>query len=146
MKFEVISAEDLNKKKPTIAEGLADFEVVAASEKISNKGDPYISMQLKCVDKNGKEGTVFTMLMGTSAWSWKIRRFCECVGQAEMYETGNIDSFFCVGKTGQCNLKLDKPNNKGEIYMGVADYISVKDKKYEPKPVEHAMSNDDIPF
>ena len=152
MQFQPLSENEIdNLGVSRLEPGLADFEVVNASEKVSKTGNAMIELQLRVWDNKGKEGSIYDYLVSTDKAMWKIYLFCKSINAKEEYEKGNITPDFTIGKTGHCVLKLEK--SKDEQYkdrIKINEYLSTEDAlkmKEQVKSIQEDGSFDeDLPF
>lgn len=127
-----------------------DFEVVTAEDKISQKGNPMIALQLRVFDSGGRPFTVRAYLM--EAMAFQMRHFCYAVGLGEKYEAGELLAADCVGRAGRLTLKIEEQAG----YMpknAVKDYIVLEAGAVAPapnaaprQPMTTAPGNDEPPF
>lgn len=96
--------------------GQYDFEVIAATDKKSQKGNDMIELKLK-VYPNDDSGarTIFDYLLEQMAF--KLRHFAYAVGLGETYERGELTAAMCSGHSGKVALRIGQD----------------KEKKYPPK-------------
>jgi hypothetical protein len=143
-----------------VEDGIYDFQVVKATQKVSKSGNQMIELQLVIWDKDGKEHIVFDYLVSIVSMVYKIKHFCDTVGLDDEYKAGNFDVMQCEGKRGKAHIivQAGQPNPNGGMYAdknAVRDYVlddkgSVKvdlsgKKSPEPKD-ENSLVDDDIPF
>lgn len=124
-----------------------DFEVVEAVDKISQKGNPMIALQLRVFGPE-RAMTVRAYLM--EAMAFQMRHFCFAVGLGKEYEAGELAAANCIGRTGRLTLKIeDQPG-----YMpknAVKDYIvpAAGEAPASPsprQPMATPAGNDEPPF
>jgi len=126
-----------------IPPGHYQYEVIAAEEKVSEKGNQYIKMQLKVWDANGRERIVFDNIM--NAFPHKLRHFAETTGLIAKYEAGNISADDVLHKSGVVELMIRKDKTgKYADRNEVKDYV--KESKADLKPVIVDEFSDPIPF
>jgi hypothetical protein len=122
MRFEPKSADEIAMDS-LLPEGVYPFEVMQATDKISQAGNEMIELKLVVF---GDESTphVFDYLLEKLAY--KLRHFAETTGLLAAYEAGELTAEMCLNKEGYCKLAVEKkagydPRNT------VKDYV-VKDK------------------
>lgn len=104
--------------------GLYDFEVLTAIDTHSKANNEMIEMEVKVYDTEGK-GRVFKdwLVSGehplTAA---KVRHFASATGQLPQYEKGELKAFDCVGKTGRCQIAIEKGKDPYPDKNKIADY------------------------
>lgn len=123
-------------------EGIYNFKVKAAEDKISQAGNPMIKLTLMVWDNAGNERYVVDYLM--EKLMYKVKHFCDAVGLEKKYAAGAFEASDCINKTAQCKLRIEEsdgylPQNR------VQDYLKGEEKaKKEEEPV---FDNDaDLPF
>lgn len=127
-----------------LEEGPGSFEVIKSIKKISETGNSYIALTLKCWDKNGMQGLIFDNLSNSEHpfVQRKNRHFCYTVGLNKEYEEGAINAVMCDNKVGNLliGIQKDKKGDKPDKNC-VSDYIFIEknDKNYAP-------IDDQIPF
>lgn len=122
MKFTPKSEKEL-KEANLIEPGIYDFEVMTAINKKSKSGDDMIELRLKVWDKDGKERTIFDFL--TEKMLHKVKHFSDVAKLSDKYESGNLDAFDCIGKSGKAKIGIQK-DKTGEYpdKNTVKDYVS----------------------
>lgn len=145
MKVTPRTEEDL-KSINLIPEGIYNFEVLEATEKLSKSGNEMIELKLGIWDNNGTMRVIFDYLL--DAMEHKLRHFCVVTGLEDKYKSEEITSNDCIGKSGKAHLVIQKGKDKqdGTKYPdrnSVQDYVT-DDKKIEVKKDD--FINDDLPF
>jgi hypothetical protein len=145
MKFQPKSESEII-NAGLLEEGIYDFNVSYAEDKVSRAGKDMIELKLTVFDKEGKEKIIRDYLL--EAMSFKLRHFCEVTGLIEKYNKGEFTADDCLGKSGKVSIKIQKGdvNPNGGFYP---DKNSVKDYvKSELKQVENKdnFESDDVPF
>src|SRR6185503_3485511 len=80
--------------------GEYDFTVEAADETTSQKtGNPMVKLTLHVYNTEGHKRVVFDYMLDSAAW--KIKQFAASAGLLERYESGEIEAYEMVGKTGR---------------------------------------------
>lgn len=105
-----------------LPEGKYDFEVIAAEEKQSAKGNDMIVVTIAIYQNGNRKTNVFDYLLESMAF--KLRHFCQNTGLIEKYESGELTADDCIGKTGLCKIKIqkDKSGNYPDKNV-IADYL-----------------------
>lgn len=148
MKFKPKSAEQIKQEEKERKEaflwpvGEYSFEILEAEEGLSNAGNQQIKAKVKLFKDDGKSQTVYDYLQPEGAMAHKLRHLSEASGLLTEYETGEIEDYQLVGKTGICKVGINK-DKTGQYpdRNGIVDYL-VSPSKAAPKAVE----DDEIPF
>ena len=135
-----------------IAPGVYQFEVIAAKDKMSKKGNEMIEVQLKIWDINGHEHFVYDYLL--ESMSYKLKHFTDVTGLADKYAAGNLEASDCVGMCGNVELIIQsgqpKPDGSGNYpdKNAVKDYIAkgAASKTVKAPSVDEPFLDDDVPF
>ena len=130
-------------------EGEYDFEVAAAEETTSKKGNPMIKVTLVCFDADRKR-TITDYLLESMAF--KLKHFLYTIGMGAGYESGEFTADQMVGRAGKVILKHEQ--QEGFMPKNVVkDYISPTEADVaKPKPIGGGKSfvavagNDEPPF
>lgn len=149
MKYPVLSNEELVAQRGNLKPGQADFEVIAAKDDVSKKGNPMVKLTLSIWDSEGRQGQIFDYLV--SNVQWKIKGFFDSIGNPEAYESGEIDADVIVGACGKVQLVMQKDiSGKYGDQIKVRDYLKAGEIKESQKPTSDPASilggEDDIPF
>jgi len=127
-----------------LEEGQGSFEVIKSVKRVSEAGNSYIALTLKCWDKNGMQGLIFDNIMnGDHPFvQRKIRHFCYTVGLQKEYQEGKLNAFMCENKTGNLliGIQKDKKGDKPDKNC-VSDYIFIEKNTINENPID-----DSIPF
>jgi hypothetical protein len=126
-----------------LSDGVYDFTVVHAEEKISQSGNEYIFLKLGIWDDQGRERLIFTNL----ALIKLLKHFCDISGLQDKYQLGEVLALDCLHKMGKVEIGIEKgkPKLEGGMYPDkniVKDYI--KTTKLEIEPVK--FIDDSLPF
>lgn len=151
MKVTPRSEEELNAMN-LIDPGIYNFEIIEAKEGLSKKGHEMITLKLCVYDSNGREHIVFDYLL--DAMPHKMRHFADAMEIIDAYSFGNISASDCEGKSGKCEIIIQKGQMKPDGSGFYADKNSVKDYvksgvTANPKgrqPVTDDFLDDQIPF
>lgn len=123
-------------------DGVYDFEITAAEDRLSKAGNEMIALTIKVYDVSGASRTVFDYLLESVAY--KLRNAASACGVLHLYDGGSLDASDFEGRTGK--LKLGTQPAK-DIYAAkniVKDYVIEKPKgKVTSAPGD---LDDEIPF
>lgn len=107
-------------------EGIYNYQVIKAEEKVSHAGNEYISLTLKIWDEDKNDAMVFTNL----ALIKLLKHFCDVNHMQDKYNSGEVPASACQGKSGgkvMIGIEGEKPNPNGGMYKAkniVKDYIT----------------------
>jgi hypothetical protein len=101
--------------------GECEFEVKAATDETSSKGNDMIKLTLECYDADGNKAVVFDYLL--EAMAAKLRHFARAVGLYDEYDAGELSAADCIGRTGKCKIKHDKATAQDPAKNAIVDYI-----------------------
>lgn len=123
-------------------EGIYSFEIANAENKVSKSGNDMIQLKIKVYDNDGNFRFVDDYLLESMAY--KLRHAAVVCGLGDKYESGSLDAFDFVGKTGSLKLTVQK-DKKGEYpdKNVVKDYVIPKD---ESETVSKTLQDDEIPW
>lgn len=142
------------KQGDLIPPGIYPFEVIDASDEVSQKGSDMIKLKLKVFLDDGREKILFDYLL--EAMEFKMAHFFDAVGLWDKYEAGEVTADDCFGRSGEVKIYIQK--SKDAAYgdkAAVADYMLNDERtaaKTERKalPVKTAVTKDefedDLPF
>lgn len=102
--------------------GLYDFEVLKADERISKNGNDMIEVNLKLYDPEGRSFRLFDYLVSSEGMAYKVRHFASATGLLTQYEKGELRAVDCVGKTGRCQVTIQKAKDGYPAKNVVQDY------------------------
>jgi len=144
MKFDATTAQGVN---PEFAYGECRFQVEAAREKVSKKGQDMIELQLSVYDKNNVSASAFEYLLANAAW--KIKDFCESVQIP--FDIKNPDAelqaYMCEKKIGKCITAADEYN--GQPKVSVKKFLRAQAANTQQAAVQAQapmMDNAGLPF
>ena len=146
MNFKPLSEEELQISS-LMPEGVYDYQVIKAEDKISKAGNEYTSIQLLVWDNQGKTHTIFTNM----ALVFLLKHFCDVNNMQEQYQSGNISPNEFIDKAGGkviIGIEAEKPNPNGGMYKAkniVKDYIMAA-PEMKPLPEIKDDFDDQIPF
>lgn len=125
--------------------GSYDFEVVEATEKVSQKGNDMVELIVRLYDSEGKTRKIYDWLVSTDGGAYKIRHFAEATGMLAQYEKGTLLASDMVGRAGRCEVVISKDKtNQFPDKNSISDYLKPKDGA--PAKSAHAELDDEIPF
>jgi hypothetical protein len=141
MRFTPVSeAEAIN----LLPEGVYDFVVKVAEEKISKKGHPMIKVTLSIYDNKGVEKLITDYLM--EAMMFKLIHFCQTTGLYDKFQEGNLEATDLLGATGKVKIRIEEDETgMYDPKNAVRDYVK-PGKEPAPKQEEVAIVDDEIPF
>lgn len=115
--------EDELARESLLEAGAYPFEILDATDTVSKNGNDMIKLKLNIFGNNGEQVHVYDYLLEKLAF--KLRHFAETTSLLKDYESGQLDSFACVGKTGF--VKLDIEEQVGYSPRNVVkDYVAQK--------------------
>lgn len=124
--------------------GIYNFEVKAAENTTSKKGNPMVKLTVLTWDNAGREHVIFDYIM--TAYMKKLKHFCDATGLDSIYNTGKLDANHCVGKTGKFEIGVEKQEGY-QPRNTVLDYVkSEKESVPSKSNDEEEFLNDAIPF
>ncbi len=135
--------------------GEYDYTVDAAEDTTSSKtGAPMVKLTLHVYNAEGHKRIVFDYIVDSAAW--KLKQFAASCGLLDRYDSGEIEAYEMVGKTGRLKLKIESSEQYGDQNK-VAFYIAAKPAgtgytgRSAPAPVASGKSladdlSDEIPF
>lgn len=153
---EVLEQNNTNKQFHLLPEGIYDFYVKLAEEKISSTGNEMIKLTLAIHDENGFERNIFDYLVSTEKMVFKIKQFCEAIGIEDKYKSSSFTIDDIMSKNGKAKITIKKGSQKpdGSFYTdsnAVKFYIKTEkndsvmtDKKTDKKT--ESFIDDDLPF
>ena len=134
--------------------GEYDYTVEAAEDTTSKAGNEMIKLTLHVYNAEGHKRVLFDYLLDSAAW--KIKQFAASCGLLDRYDSGEIEAYEMVGKSGRLKLKIESSAEYGDQNK-VAFYIAAKPAgtgytgRSAPAPVARGKSladdlSDEIPF
>jgi hypothetical protein len=138
-------------KEGLLPEGIYDFEVAAAEEKVSKSGNDMFQLNLHVYGPDGEARTVRDWVL--PSFPKKYKHLHDALGLLDLYQTGETKEADLVGKSGKVIIVIGEPytdkNGMEQINNSVSDYVKRDDvsgapvtKKGLPKDVEE----DEVPF
>lgn len=115
-----------------------DFDVSDAVECRSKSGNDQIKVKLHISGRY-----IFDYLVATKKAAWKMHNFCEAVGLADNYQSGEIRAEDLIGRSGKLLLTIEKSTNPEypDPKNAVEDYLPAASEE-----ISLAKDDDDIPF
>ena len=133
--------------------GEYDYTVEAAEDTTSKAGNDMIKLTLHVYNTEGHKRVLFDYLLDSAAW--KIKQFAASAGLLERYDSGEIEAYEMVGKTGRLKLKIESSEQYGDQNK-VAFYLAAKSAgtgytgRSAPSPVSRhtttSIDDDAVPF
>jgi len=132
-------------------EGVYDFEVVDASERISKAGNEMIEVQLRVF--NGEHKILLRDWL-LDKMPHKVKRFAETTGQIDAYNAGVLDADAFIGRGGRVRVVIEDDANYGKQNR-VKDYGEKKGKTTNAnaigssvgrKAIQEDSADGDCPF
>ena len=126
--------------------GAYDFAVRDAADKVSEKGNDMIELDVEVVNGDGETRTVKDWLVATDASAYKIRHFARATGMMDAYQRGELKAKAMIGKTGRCQIGIKK--DKGGQFRdknGIIDYIDPAESGDAPAPRPKAPARTPAP-
>lgn len=131
-----------------------DYEIVSAKNTLT-KAKPdkpqreMIEIEVKIYNDKGESKQITDYL---GEWNdWKIKRICEANGLLDRYESGQVDDQDLWGKTGKCELGVQKGTQKddGTFYPDknvIKEFLKIAGTKPKAAPINDDEFGDSIPF
>lgn len=120
MRFTAKTQKQLDEEK-LLPDGIYDFQVSSAAEKISKSGNEMIEIWLRVYKPDGTFIQIRDFLM--EAMQHKLLHICEALGLQDKYASGTLsDKDFVEGMSGKLKLGIKK-----DTTGNYSDQNSVKD-------------------
>jgi hypothetical protein len=134
-----------------LPEGVYDFEVLEATDRVSKKGNEMIEVRLKVYDLNGGFRFITDYLL--EAYLPKLYSFAKATGTLKAYDAGEFTAYDCQGRSGKVQVKV-VPAGEFPAKNEVKTYGEPKSKAlpspapatFKPSAPVQDMAEDDIPF
>ncbi len=146
-------SREQSKQGDIIQPGIYPFEVVDASDEISQSGKEMIKLKLKVFLEDGRERIIFDYLL--EAMEFKMAHFFDSVGLWDKYESGVVTADDCFGRSGELKVYIQK-DKKGQHpdKSSVADYMltdaqeaaKMERKVTAAKQQSDDFKDDELPF
>ena len=155
MRFTPLTeAEALQQESGLWPDDFYDFEVAEATEEVSRNGNEMLHLKVWIFNKDGGRKMLHDYLVATAPW--KIQQFAASCGLERAAETGTLMEGECVGRTGMCEVGIEKSDQYGDKNKIRKWLRQAKKSKPAPAAVRPADNrvkrpagddlNDDIPF
>lgn len=149
MKFTPKSEREIAEAN-LLPEGVYDFEVTEAEDRVSQSGNEMIFLRLRCFSEDGRNRLVDDYLL--EKIEYKLRHAAEAMGLLDKYESGYLAAEDFLGRGGKVKIIIQK--DKAGQY---ADKNAVRDYVTEGDIPAHVASkangqapqddlSDEIPF
>ena len=141
MQHKIYTDQQLIDLQKPLEEGICDFEVIQAKEKISKAGNSMIELLLKVTDIRKKQDTLKDWLLDSPKMAFKLKHFWQSVNNSDIYNKGEIYEIEYLNKKGKCTIKWEEskdPNYPSK--MRIMDYISIDPAN------KSLIKDDDLPF
>jgi hypothetical protein len=142
-----------NELSNVIDAGVYSFEITEASDEVSKAGNEMIKLKVLIYESEVVATCIFDYLMEKVAY--KLRHCCDACGLLDKYDTGELTSMQFIGKTGKCNVAIQKDETgKYPDKNTIKDYVKRElsqavdeAKRVNPVAGEGPVnSKDDLPF
>jgi hypothetical protein len=139
----------------TVPEGIYDFTVADANEKMSqSSGNDMIELQLIVKGPDGEEVKIFDNLVFSPKAFWKIDMFRVCTGDKLVAgQSVEFNAEDCLDRTGKCCVITDKfegrERNKVKEYLdpNAIDRPAVPQQTAKTgKPQKPLLADDELPM
>lgn len=120
--YTPLSNEQIDSYRKILKPGIANFTIISASEKTSKAGNPMIEIKMHVWDSEGTQGQLLDWLVGAPEMAWKLKSFCQSIGNESLYESGEISPLTLINKSGQLKIGLKKDND-GNDRPRVVGYV-----------------------
>ena len=139
----------------TVPEGIYDFTVADANEKMSHSsGNDMIELQLIVKGPDGEEVKIFDNLVFSPKAFWKIDMFRVCTGDKLVAgQSVEFNAEDCLDRTGKCCVITDKfegrERNKVKEYLdpNAIDRPAVPQQTAKTgKPQKPLLADDELPM
>lgn len=144
MKFEPQTDEQIA-ASGLLANGIYDFEIPAAEDKVSSNNNEMIEIKLNIYDTDGSIRSIRDWIMPQMVK--KFKHFHNACGMMDKYESGTLVAADIIGKTGKCIVKQETYTNKDGLEImsnKIVDYV--KRENLDTKTGHKDVDSDDIPF
>lgn len=124
--------EDEAKLAGLLKPGECDYEVFKAEDRTSKAGNDYLNVGLKVWDADGRQQTVWDILMYKGQMAHRLRHFLYSCGMGRNYESGTLSPSDLLGKGGRVKIRNGTDRETGEGKNVVADYVVADTTKDQP--------------
>jgi len=88
-----------------LADGIYDYEIFSAEEKISKAGNDMYVLGLHIFDNEGGQRTITDYIaLGSNYGERKLRHACDASNMIAVYESGNLVAEDFLNKTGKLTI------------------------------------------
>lgn len=122
------------------------FEILEAEDTTSkSSGKEMIKMKVKVFNETGSSQNIFDYLLPDSM-EYKLRHLAEACDLLAEYESGNLEAYTLVGKTGYAKVGVSKEDPTGQYPKKnqISDYLV--DKPLSKSTLKEVLKDDEIPF
>jgi len=141
MKFQPKSEKEIAEAN-LWTKGEYAFEILESEDAQDKNGHDMLKLKVKVFKDSGASQNIFDYVSG--AWmEFKLRHLADACGMLKEYETGELEAYNFVGKTGMCKVgvSVDKSGQYPDK-NSIQDYLV---GKTQAKPA-NAVDDSDIPF
>ena len=154
MRFTPLSEDEAAAQSADLLpEGQYDYEIREASEEVSKaSGAEMVKLEVWVYASDGNRRLVFDYLVSSERAAWRLRSFAESCNLLEQYKTGSLMVADIVGRTGRCQLAIQKADGNWPAKNIIKGYVKAKPTGAPPssrKPVHAGAGSDlddEIPF
>lgn len=130
-------------------DGIYDFEITAAENKVSSKGNDMMEIKLNVFDSDGEPRPKRDWIMPQMAK--KFKHFHNACDIMDKYNAGTLEPEDVVGKTGKLMIKTEPYTNKDGLQImsnKIDDYVKRDNLEVYAKSSTKAAEDlgDEIPF
>lgn len=138
-----------------LPDGIYDFEVMSAKDRVSKKGNEMIELKLGIWQGDKITHYIFDYLLSDDQSAYKLRHCCDTTGLIDKYDSGTLTANMFEARTGKAKIGTQK-DKTGQY----ADKNVVRDYIPRPTKSENALTQthsaeplpdmrpveDDLPF
>jgi hypothetical protein len=134
--------ENKNSVNKDFKVGEVYFAVDGAEEKHSEKLGQFILLKLSISNFEGQTAKITACLFFTDNMLWRVKQFCNCVGEDKLFEKGEISVEAFAGLEGRALV------DRNQDYINVKKFLPKILTIKKPLPVEtnNKAMDDDLPF
>ncbi len=130
-----------------------DFEVRAATEETSKSNNDMIKLEVWIYNHSGGRRLCFDYLVSSEKAAWKVHQFAASCGLTEQYKSGDLMPAEIVGRTGFCEVAVQKATDDYPAKNIIRSYVKAKDMPQPTRATAPAREkapvgdiDDEIPF
>lgn len=118
--------------------GVYPFTIADAQESVSKQGN-----EMMVIDLELPKNTIVKDYI-TSKATWKLKQLCECVGAADLFESGEITAEQLVGYQGHVAIEI-QVDESGKYWPknSVKKYLAEGERPTKKEPMKAATFDDD---